>query len=100
MPWANRTTPAKGAERAQGVPLLEAVKVRTGKRGHPRKRLKVIATDRGYEATVLRQTLRKRGLRAQRPKRVWKSKKNRGRPSTKVVPRFQAARTFVWFQKK
>jgi len=33
---ANRTTPAKGEERAQVVPLLEAVKVHTGKRGRPR----------------------------------------------------------------
>jgi transposase len=34
------------------------------------------------------------------PKRVWKTKKNRGRPIKKVVPRFQAERTFAWFQKK
>src|SRR5215467_12251059 len=44
--------------------------------------------------------LRKRGIRAQIPKRVWKTKKNRGRPIKKVVPRFQAERTFAWFQKK
>lgn len=42
----------------------------------------------------------KRGIRAQLPKRVWKTKKNRGRPMKKVVPRFQAERTFAWFQKK
>ena len=47
MPLANRTTPAKGDERAQGLPLLDAVKVRTGHRGRPRKRLKGIATDKG-----------------------------------------------------
>ena len=99
MPWANRLTPANGDERAQGVPLLDAVKLRTGKRGRPRTRLKVIATDKGYDAKALRQTLRQRGSRAQLPKRVWKSKKNRGRPIKKVVPRFQAERTFAWFQK-
>src|SRR6185295_13843684 len=93
MPWANRPTPAHGDERAQGVPLLDAVKIRTGKRGRPRKRLTVIATDKGYEAKALRQTLRKRGIRAQVPKRVWKTKKNRGRPIKQVVPRFQAERT-------
>jgi hypothetical protein len=49
MPLANRTTPAHEDERAQVVPLLDAVKVHTGKRGRPRKRLKVIATDKGYE---------------------------------------------------
>jgi hypothetical protein len=100
MPLANRTTPANGDERAQVVPLLDAVKVHTGKRGRPRKRLKVIATDKGYDAKALRQQLRKRGSRAQSPKRVWKTKKNRGRLITKVVPRFQAERMFAWFQKK
>jgi predicted GNAT family acetyltransferase len=81
-------------------PLLDAVKVRTGKRGRPRKRLKVIATEKGYDAKALRQQLRKRGIRAQLPKRVWKTKKSRGRPIKKVVPRCQAERTFAWFQKK
>jgi hypothetical protein len=92
-PLANRVTPAKGAERAQVLPWLNAVKIRTGQRGRPRKRLKVVATEKGYDAKALRQQLRKRGSRAQLPKRVWKTKKNRGRPITKVVPRFQAERT-------
>ena len=83
MPLANRVTPANGDERAQVVPLLDAVKVHTGKRGRPRKRLKVIATDKGYEAKALRQQLRKRGIRAQIPKCVWQTKKNRGRPIKK-----------------
>jgi hypothetical protein len=100
MPLANRTTPANGDERAQGLPLLDAIQVHTGHRGRPCKRLKVIATDKGYDAKALRQTLRQRGIRAQIPKRVWKTKKHRGRPSKKVVPRFQAERTFAWFQKK
>ena len=100
MPLAHRTTPAKGDERAQVVPLLNAVKVRTGKQGRPRKRLNVIATDKGYDAKALRQQFRKRGIRAQIPKRVWKTKKTRGRPIKKVVPRFQAERTCAWFQKK
>ena len=100
MPLANHTTPANGDERAQVLPLLDAVQVRTGKRGRPRKRLKVIAPDKGYDAKALRQQLRKRGIRAQLPKRVWKTKKNRGRPIKKAVPRFQAERTFAWFQKK
>jgi hypothetical protein len=100
MPLANRVTPAKGDERAQVVPLLDAVKVHTGKRGRPRTRLKVIATEKGYDAKALRQQLRKRGIRAQIPKRVWQTKKTRGRPIKKAVPRFQAERTFAWFQKK
>jgi Transposase DDE domain len=96
MPLANRVTPAHGDERAQVGPWLDAVQVHTGKRRRPRKRLQVIATDKGYDAKALRQ----RGIRAQIPKRVWKTKNHRGRPIKQVVPRFQAERTFAWFQKK
>ena len=90
MPLANRTTPAHGDERAQVLPLLDAVKIRTGKRGRPRKRLHVIATEKGYDAQALREKLRQRGIRARLPKRVWQTKKTRGRPIKQVVPRFQA----------
>ena len=100
MPLANRVTPAKGDERAKVVPLLDAVKVHTGKRGRPRTRLKGIATAKGYDAKALWQQLRQRGIRAQIPKRIWKTKNNRGRPIKKVVPRCQAERTCAWFQKK
>jgi Transposase DDE domain len=100
MPLAHHTTPGNGDERAQVMPLLDAVKVRTSTRGRPRTRLKVLATDTGYDAKALRQWLRQRGIRAQIPKRVWKTKKTRGRPINKTVPRFQAERTFAWFQKK
>jgi transposase len=100
MPLANRTTPANGNERAQGMPLLDAVRLRTGTRGRPRKRPKVIATDKGYKAKDLRRQLRTRGIRAQIPKRVWKTKKPRGRPIKIDVPRFQAERTFAWLQQK
>ena len=100
MPLANRTTPANGNERAQVMPLLDAVRLRAGTRGRPRKRPKVIVTDRGYDAKDLRRQLRTRGIRAQIPKRVWKTKPLRGRPIKINVPRFQAERTFAWFQKK
>ena len=79
MPLANRTTPANGDERAQVLPLLDAVKVRTGKRSRPRKRLKVIVTDKGYDAKALRQKLPppafpsrpSRGRRPRAPLRRW-----------------------------
>jgi transposase len=100
MPLAQRTTPANGDERAQVLPRLDAIHVHTGHPGRPRKRLKVLATDKGYEARTVRQQLRQRGIRAQIPKRVWKTKKKRGRPITVSVPRFQAERTFAWFQNK
>jgi Transposase DDE domain len=100
MPLAHRTTPANGNERAQILPLLDTVRLRTGKRGRPRKRPKVLVTDRGYDAQDLRQQVRTRGIRAQIPKQVWKTKRPRGRPIKVDVPRFQAERTFAWFQKQ
>jgi transposase len=100
MPLANRATPASGSERAHVLPLLDAVHLRTGRRGRPRKRPEVIVTDKGYDAKDLRRHLRRRGIRAQIPKRIWKTKKPRGRPIKIDVPRFQAERTFAWFQKK
>jgi transposase len=100
MPLSTRTTPANGDERAQVFPLLDALHVHTGQRGRPRKRLKVLAADKGYDAKALRHRLRKRGIRPQIPKRVWKHRKPRGRPMKKDIPRFQAERTFAWFQRK
>jgi transposase len=100
MPLATGTTPADGDERAQVLPLLDTLHIRTGTRGRPRKRFKVLAADKGYDAKDLRQCLRRRGIRPQIPKRVWKTKKSRGRPLKKAVPRFQAERTFAWFQRK
>jgi hypothetical protein len=99
MPLAHRITAANGDERAQVMPRLDAVNVWTGTRGRPRRRLKVPATDKGYDAKALRQQLRRRGIRAQIPKRIWKTKKPRGRPIKVEVPRFQAERTLAWFQK-
>ncbi len=100
MPLANRTTPANDNERAQVMPLLDAVRLRTGKRGRPRKRPKVITTAKGDDAKDLRQHLRTRGIRAPMPKRVWKTKRPRGRSFKIDVPRFQAERTLAWFQQK
>jgi IS5 family transposase len=100
MPLSTRTTPANGDERAQVVPLLDTLHLRTGKRGRPRKRLKVLARDQGYDANDLRRRLRSRGIRPQIPKRVWKHRKPRGRPIKKDVPRYQVERTFAWFQRK
>jgi hypothetical protein len=100
MPLAQRITPANGDERAQVLPLLHTIHLRTGHPGRPRKRPQVLAMDNGYDARVLRQRLRQRGIRAQIPKRVWKTKKNRGRPMKVSAPRFQAERTCAWFQKQ
>ena len=100
MPLSARTTPANGDERAQVPPLLDALHVRTGQRGRPRKRLKVLAAEKGYDANDLRRHRRARGIRPQRPQRVWKRRKPRGRPIKQAVPRYQAERTCAWFQRK
>lgn len=97
MPLANSTTPANGSQREQIFPLIDKVKLKTNKRGRPRKRLKVLATDKGYDSKEKRASLRKRGIRPQIPKRVWK---NRGRPIKIAVPRFQQEGCFAWYQGK
>ena len=78
MPLSNRTTPANGSETDQVIPLLDSVKVNTNKRGRPRKPLKVLAADKGYDSKDKRAALRRRGIRPQWPKGVWKTKKNKG----------------------
>ncbi|WP_414527246.1 transposase [Nodularia chucula] len=100
MPLANRTTAANGSEREQVIPLLDSIKVKTNKSGRPRKRVKVLAADKGYDSREKRAVLRQRGIRPQFPKRVRKTKKNRGRPIKISVPRFQQERCFAWFQRK
>ena len=100
MPLSSCTTPANGDERAQVIPLLDTLQGRTGKPGRPRKRLKVLAADQGYDAKDLRRRLRTRGIRPQIPTRVWKRRKPRGRPITQEVPRDQAERTCAWFQRQ
>ena len=99
MPLANSTTPANGSEREQVIPLLDKVKLKTLKRGRPRKRVKVLATDKGYDSKEKRAALRKRGIRPQIPKRVWKNRKNKGRPIKISAPRFQQERQQFSFWK-
>ena len=90
MPLANCTTPANGSEREQVIPLLDCVKVKTNQPGRPRKRVKVLAADKGYDSKEKRAILRKRGIRPQFPKRIWKTRKNRARPIKMSVPRYRA----------
>ncbi len=75
MPLANCTTPANGSELSQVMPLLNSVTVKTNAPGRPRKRVKVLAGDKGYDPKELRAVLRKRGIRPQLPKRTRKTKK-------------------------
>ena len=99
MPLSNRTTPANGSETDQVIPLLDSVKVKTNKRGRPRKPLKVLAADKGYDSKDKRAALRRRGIRPQWPKRVWKTKKNKGRPIKISVPSDNKNVVFHGFKK-
>lgn len=100
MPLSSSTTAANGSEREQVMPLIDRIKVKNNQPGRPRKQVKVIAADKGYDSKDLRVALRKRGIRPQLPKRSWKTRKNRGRPIKISVPRFQQERCFAWFQRK
>ena len=86
MPLSYRTTPANSSKRDQVIPLLDSVKVKSNKRGRPRKPLKVLAADKGYDSKDNRAALPRGGIRPQWPKRVWKTKKNKGRPIKISVP--------------
>ena len=79
MPLSNRTTPANGSETDQVIPLLDSVNIKSNKRGRPRKPLKVLAAEKAYDSKDKRAALRRGGIRPQWPKRVWKTKKNKGR---------------------
>ena len=100
MPLASITTPANGSERQQVMPLIDSILVKNNQPGRPRKRVKVLAADKGYDSKDLRTALRKRGIRPQLPKRNRKTKRNPGRPIKISVPRFQIERCFSWFQRK
>ncbi|HEX9867238.1 MAG TPA: transposase [Candidatus Tectomicrobia bacterium] len=67
MPLSARTTPGNGDERAQVIPLLDALYLRRGKRGRPRQRVKVQAAGIGDDAKELRHRLRQRGILPRSP---------------------------------
>ena len=92
MPIANLTTAANGSEREQIFPLLDSIRLKTLRPGRPKKRLKVLAADKGYDSKDKRSALRKRGICPQLPKRNYKTKKNLVRPIKISVPRFRTAK--------
>jgi IS5 family transposase len=100
MPMSGCTTPANGDERQQVLALIDTIKVTTAAGGRAKKRLRVLAADKGYDAKWLRVALRRRGIRAQIPKRQWRGKKRLGRPIQITVPRYQQERCFAWLQRK
>ncbi|MFK5971061.1 MAG: hypothetical protein QM487_13215 [Candidatus Marithrix sp.] len=47
--------------------MFDALKPKIGKPGRPRKCVKVLAADKGYDSKELRNSLRRRGIRPQFP---------------------------------
>jgi hypothetical protein len=84
-------------ERKQVTHLLDGIEVKTGKWHRPAKRLRRIASDKGYEE--LKNFLRARGIQPQIPRKK-NAKQRRGRSVIIKAPRFQVERTFPWMQKK
>ena len=100
MPLSTCTTPANGDERAQVLPLLDTL---TSARAHAADRAngsRCWLRIKAYDAKDLRQRLRRRGIRPPDPQTGVENQKPRGRPIKRDVPRFQAERTFAWFQRK
>jgi transposase len=61
-PLALTLTPGQDAEGGQVQPLLDQVQI-GGKRGAPRRRLGVVAGDKGYDSRQVREEIRSRGSR-------------------------------------
>jgi hypothetical protein len=88
MPLANRTTPANGDERAQVVPLLDAVKVRTGKRGPP---VNVSRSSRRIKAMMRKRCVRRYGSGVSEPSSRSASEKPRKTVADRSKKRFRGS---------
>lgn len=69
MPLSAVTTAADEDERKQVGLLLEKIEVKTGRPGRPPKKPKKIAGDKGYDSQELRELLKRKGIRAQIPRK-------------------------------
>ena len=99
MPLSALSTPADADERKQVKPLLDGIKIKTGRADRPAKKMRRLAADKGYDSKELRKHLRAKGIHPQIPKRR-NAKARRGKPVMMTAPIFQAERTFSWLQKK
>ncbi len=64
MPLAACSAPANEDERKHIDRLIETFSVKTGKAGRPRKNMRRLAADKGYDADALRNFLRKKGIQS------------------------------------
>ena len=101
-PWI-AAVKARNAVLLQIAPLADAVARERGVRAPVALRVNPDVDAKTHAKITTGKAENKFGIpliRAQIPKRIWKTKKQRGRPINVSVPRFQAERTFAWFQKK
>lgn len=87
MPISAVTTAANADERKQVPHLLDGIKVKTGKRGRPAKKLRRIAADKGYDSEELRNFLWGRGIQPQIPRKK-NAKQRLWRPVIINSPKF------------
>jgi len=100
MPLSVTVTPASGSERQQVEVLLKRVRVYHGY-GRAKCCPKEIHGDKGYDSKTLRIFLRKKGIKPNIPKRVWKARKQSpGRKVSASTSRWQVERCFAWMQRK
>ncbi len=99
MPLSACSALANEDERKHVGKLLEAIVVKTGKAGRPRKNVRRLAADKGYDSDALRSFFKKKGIQPQIPRKR-NAGKRRGRPVGLTAPRFQVERTFSWLQRK
>jgi len=107
MPLSAFSAPANEDERKYVGELLETVEVKTGKAGRPRKKVKRLAADKGYDSDALRNSLKDAGIQPQIPRKR-NARKRCGRPVSIKAPRFQVERAlrfqveraFSWLQRK
>ncbi|MGR0482472.1 MAG: transposase [Candidatus Electronema sp. V4] len=92
------STPADADERKQLKPLLDRIEIEAGRVGRSAKKMRRLASDKGYDSEDLRKNLSGKGIHPQIPR-----KKNASARLVKAVmmtePRFKAERTSSWFQK-
>lgn len=102
IPVALDVFAANTAESTVAASVLKQLRVPCLGAGRPKTRLRVVAMDKAFDSTELRHSLRRKGMRASVPERVWKGRKRRkrGRPPTlhsASQRRYQVERVHGWF---
>lgn len=98
IPVAVEVYPASTHESQTALAVLDAVRIpQPGRK--PRKRIRVLAMDKAFDAMLLRRKLRAKGVRASVPERRYKHRRRRG-PKPTLHPaskrRHPVERLYAW----